>query len=168
MPRTLSARRHPRRQIHLVAGILDSSHDIFNGFQGVSSISRRLSPSRCSRCSDTRGRGEGNSLIVIERNPYVIKSADWIVDLGSEGGKRGGRVVAEGTPEVVAQVEASLTVQFLGPLLAEAASGRPSVRPSQNRVRSTAGPREDATATNPATSKAPTKATGKAVLAKSA
>ena len=57
---------------------------------------------------------KGNTLIVIEHNLYVIKSADWIVGLGPEGGKRGGMVVAKGTPEEVAEVEASFTGQFLG------------------------------------------------------
>ncbi|MDQ2756499.1 MAG: excinuclease ABC subunit UvrA [Actinomycetota bacterium] len=81
---------------------------------------------------------KGNTVIVIEHNLDVIKSADWVIDLGPEGGKRGGRVIAEGTPEEVAQVEESFTGQFLRPLLEKAASGRPSVRPSQSRVRATA------------------------------
>lgn len=78
---------------------------------------------------------KGNTVIVIEHNLDVIKSADWLVDLGPEGGKRGGRVIAEGTPEEVALVEESFTGQFLRPLLEKAASGRPSPRPSQSRVR---------------------------------
>jgi excinuclease ABC subunit A len=56
---------------------------------------------------------KGNSIVVIEHNLDVIKTADWIVDLGPEGGERGGYVVAAGTPEDVAQVEASYTGQFL-------------------------------------------------------
>ncbi|MDD5200318.1 MAG: excinuclease ABC subunit UvrA, partial [Terrimicrobiaceae bacterium] len=56
---------------------------------------------------------EGNSLIVIEHNLEVIKSADWIVDLGPEAGDEGGRLVAEGTPEQVARVAASHTGRFL-------------------------------------------------------
>ena len=55
----------------------------------------------------------GNSVIVIEHNLDVIKTADWIIDLGPEGGEEGGLVIAEGTPEQVAQVEASFTGQFL-------------------------------------------------------
>jgi excinuclease ABC subunit A len=55
----------------------------------------------------------GNSVLVIEHEPDVIKSADWIVDLGPEGGDAGGQVVAEGTPEDVALVDASYTGQFL-------------------------------------------------------
>jgi excinuclease ABC subunit A len=55
----------------------------------------------------------GNSVLVIEHEPDVIKAADWIIDLGPEGGDGGGWVVAEGTPEDVAGVDASYTGQFL-------------------------------------------------------
>ena len=55
----------------------------------------------------------GNSVIVIEHNLDVIKTADWIIDLGPEGGERGGLVVAEGTPEEVSMVDQSYTGQFL-------------------------------------------------------
>ena len=61
---------------------------------------------------------QGNTVVVIEHNLDVIKSADWVIDLGPEGGNGGGRVVAEGTPEKVAKVKASYTGQFLRPLLA--------------------------------------------------
>jgi excinuclease ABC subunit A len=57
--------------------------------------------------------GKGNSVIVIEHNLDVIKTADWIIDLGPEGGERGGAVVAAGTPEVVMAVENSATGQYL-------------------------------------------------------
>ncbi|MBV7292817.1 excinuclease ABC subunit UvrA [Corynebacterium sp. TAE3-ERU16] len=60
---------------------------------------------------------KGNSVLIIEHNLDVIKAADWIVDMGPEGGAGGGRVVAEGTPEDVAGVEGSYTGQFLRPLL---------------------------------------------------
>ncbi|HEU0257403.1 MAG TPA: excinuclease ABC subunit UvrA [Microbacteriaceae bacterium] len=60
---------------------------------------------------------KGNTVIVIEHNLDVIKSADWLIDLGPEGGARGGQVVAEGTPEQVAMVEASHTGRFLAPLV---------------------------------------------------
>jgi excinuclease ABC subunit A len=60
---------------------------------------------------------KGNTVIVIEHNLDVIKSADWIVDLGPEGGSGGGTVVAEGTPESIAAVDASHTGRFLQPLL---------------------------------------------------
>ncbi|MFT3942620.1 MAG: excinuclease ABC subunit UvrA [Ancrocorticia sp.] len=60
---------------------------------------------------------KGNTVIVIEHNLDVIKSADWIIDMGPEGGAGGGLVIAEGTPEQVAEVEESFTGQFLKPLL---------------------------------------------------
>ena len=62
----------------------------------------------------------GNSVLVIEHNLDVVKCADWIVDLGPEGGARGGAVIAEGTPEQVARVAASFTGQHLAPLLSRA------------------------------------------------
>jgi excinuclease ABC subunit A len=65
-----------------------------------------------------RLRDHGNTIVVIEHNLDVIKSADWIIDLGPEGGKGGGHIIAEGTPEVVAENPASHTARFLKPLLA--------------------------------------------------
>jgi excinuclease ABC subunit A len=59
----------------------------------------------------------GNSVVVIEHNLDVIKTADWIIDMGPEGGSGGGMVIAEGTPEEVAEDTASYTGQFLRPLL---------------------------------------------------
>jgi excinuclease ABC subunit A len=59
----------------------------------------------------------GNSVVVIEHNLDVIKTADWILDLGPEGGDGGGEIVAEGTPEDVARVEASWTGRYLAPML---------------------------------------------------
>ena len=59
----------------------------------------------------------GNTVIVIEHNLDVIKSSDWVIDMGPEGGFRGGAVVAEGTPEEVAQVKASYTGQYLAEIL---------------------------------------------------
>ncbi len=64
-----------------------------------------------------RLRDEGNTIVVIEHNLDVIKTADWIIDLGPEGGEGGGRVVATGTPEAVAANADSLTGQYLAPLL---------------------------------------------------
>ncbi|CAH0496274.1 excinuclease ABC subunit UvrA [Novosphingobium sp. CECT 9465] len=63
---------------------------------------------------------QGNSVVVIEHNLDVIKTADWIIDLGPEGGVRGGEIVAEGTPEVVAENPRSFTGSYLGPLLRRA------------------------------------------------
>jgi excinuclease ABC subunit A len=60
---------------------------------------------------------QGNTVVVIEHNLDVIKTADWVIDLGPEGGNRGGTVVAEGTPEDVAANPASHTGRFLAPLL---------------------------------------------------
>ncbi|MEK6178948.1 excinuclease ABC subunit UvrA [Vibrio cholerae] len=64
-----------------------------------------------------RLRDHGNTVVVIEHNLDVIKTADWIIDLGPEGGQGGGLIIAEGTPEDVAQIEASHTARFLKPLL---------------------------------------------------
>jgi excinuclease ABC subunit A len=69
----------------------------------------------------------GNTVLVIEHNLDVIKCADWVVDLGPEGGHGGGLVIAEGTPEQVARVKASYTGQFLAPLLKKA--GREAASP---------------------------------------
>jgi excinuclease ABC subunit A len=59
----------------------------------------------------------GNTVLVIEHNLDVIKTADWIIDLGPEGGTRGGEIVAAGTPEAIASTEASHTGHFLKPML---------------------------------------------------
>lgn len=63
---------------------------------------------------------QGNTVVVIEHNLEVIKTADWVLDLGPEGGEGGGRLVAEGTPEDIAAVPESHTGRFLAPLLARA------------------------------------------------
>ncbi|MBV9345872.1 MAG: excinuclease ABC subunit UvrA [Gammaproteobacteria bacterium] len=65
-----------------------------------------------------RLRDEGNSIVVIEHNLDVIKTADWVIDLGPEGGEAGGTVIAQGTPEEIAAAPHSYTGQFLAPLLA--------------------------------------------------
>ncbi|MFS1449394.1 excinuclease ABC subunit UvrA, partial [Vibrio lentus] len=64
-----------------------------------------------------RLRDHGNTVVVIEHNLDVVKTADWILDLGPEGGQGGGKIVAEGTPEDVALVEGSHTARFLKPML---------------------------------------------------
>ncbi|MEM8554117.1 MAG: excinuclease ABC subunit A, partial [Pseudomonadota bacterium] len=61
---------------------------------------------------------QGNTVVVIEHNLDVIKTADWLIDIGPEGGTGGGTVVAEGTPEQVAEVEASHTGRYLRDMLA--------------------------------------------------
>ena len=60
---------------------------------------------------------KGNTVLVIEHNLDVIKSADWIIDLGPEGGSAGGEIVAEGTPREVAKVKRSYTGQYLKKIL---------------------------------------------------
>ena len=65
-----------------------------------------------NRLADT-----GNTVVVIEHNLDVIKSADWVIDLGPDGGSRGGNIVAEGTPEQLAKNKKSYTGQFLSEVL---------------------------------------------------
>jgi excinuclease ABC subunit A len=64
-----------------------------------------------------RLRDHGNTVVVIEHNLDVIKTADWIIDLGPEGGQGGGEIIAQGTPEQVVKVERSHTARFLKPML---------------------------------------------------
>ena len=64
-----------------------------------------------------RLKDQGNTVVVIEHNLDVVKTADWIIDLGPEGGSDGGQIVAEGTPEDVAKVKKSFTGNFLKPML---------------------------------------------------
>ncbi|MDE1922776.1 MAG: excinuclease ABC subunit UvrA [Gammaproteobacteria bacterium] len=73
-----------------------------------------------------RLRDEGNTVIVIEHNLDVIKTADWVVDLGPEGGDGGGRIVAAGTPEDVAADPSSITGRYLRTALAAHGAGRPA------------------------------------------
>jgi excinuclease ABC subunit A len=80
----------------------------------------------------------GNTIVVIEHNLDVIKTSDWVIDLGPEGGARGGEIIAVGTPETVAAVPGSFTGQFLRPLLGRHGSPRktpssrtPGGRPAQ-------------------------------------
>ena len=61
-------------------------------------------------------RERGNSIVIIEHNLDVIKTADWIIDLGPEGGDRGGQIIATGTPEEIIKVKKSYTAQYLKPL----------------------------------------------------
>ncbi len=60
---------------------------------------------------------QGNSVLVIEHNLDVIKTADWLIDLGPEGGSGGGTVLVEGPPELVAKTPGSYTGEYLAPLL---------------------------------------------------
>jgi len=95
----------------------------------------------------------GNSVIVIEHNLDVIKTADWIVDMGPEGGSGGGMVVATGTPEEIAAMPGSYTGEYLGPLLSRRAA-RPSAK--TRAARKTA-----AAAKRPAAKSSPTAVVGK-------
>jgi excinuclease ABC subunit A len=70
----------------------------------------------------------GNTIVIIEHNLDVIRNADWIVDLGPEGGEDGGRIVAQGTPEQVARVRKSYTGQALGRYFVNGNSMRPEER----------------------------------------
>ena len=65
----------------------------------------------------TRLRDHGNTVIIVEHNLDVIKTADWVIDLGPEGGWKGGTVLATGTPETIARCDGSYTGQFLRSLL---------------------------------------------------
>jgi excinuclease ABC subunit A len=71
-----------------------------------------------------RLRDRGNTVVVIEHNLDVIKTADWVIDLGPEGGDGGGQIVATGTPETVAETKGSFTGEFLKPLLKGARESR--------------------------------------------
>ncbi len=73
-----------------------------------------------------RLRDEGNTIVVIEHNLDVIKTADWVIDLGPEGGEGGGRIIATGTPETIAATARSATGEFLRPLLENAREQRRS------------------------------------------
>ncbi|MBL8646193.1 MAG: excinuclease ABC subunit UvrA [Sphingosinicella sp.] len=78
---------------------------------------------------------QGNSIVVIEHNLEVIKTADWIIDLGPEGGNAGGSVVAEGTPETVSKVAASYTARYLKPLLEKKPLAAPMQMPKPKAKR---------------------------------
>ncbi len=113
---------------------------------------------------DVLGRlvDQGNTVIVIEHNLDVVKCADWVVDLGPEGGDQGGSIVAEGTPEQVVAVAESHTGRVLAPLLARA--GQPGAddgagRP-ERRSRSTATTRSRRSSSAPAEPSTPQRAAG--------
>ncbi|MYS06851.1 excinuclease ABC subunit A, partial [Streptomyces sp. SID6041] len=100
---------------------------------------------------------KGNSVIVIEHNLDVIKTADWLIDMGPEGGSGGGLVVAEGTPEEVASVPESHTGKFLREVLgADRVSDSGATVPAARGTRKTAAKKAPAKAT---AKKAATKAT---------
>jgi excinuclease ABC subunit A len=85
---------------------------------------------------------QGNTVVVIEHNLEVIKTADWIIDLGPEGGDKGGEIVAVGVPEDVVKVERSYTGRYLKPLLegvapvaaVKKAAAKPKARGKREKV----------------------------------
>jgi excinuclease ABC subunit A len=83
----------------------------------------------------TRLRDAGNTVVVIEHNLDVIKTADWVIDLGPEGGGGGGEILACGTPEEVAQVKGSYTGQFLAPLFDAPKPAKPKARKKAKAAR---------------------------------
>ena len=111
---------------------------------------------------------KGNTVIVIEHNLDVIKNADWVVDLGPEGGNAGGLVVAEGTPEEIARMEHSHTGRFLAPILERTArtgsrrgGGRPAGRSTTRAAAATATSAKAAATKATATTAVPKKAAPK-------
>jgi excinuclease ABC subunit A len=76
----------------------------------------------------------GNTVVIIEHNLDVIKQADWIIDIGPEGGDGGGEIVATGTPEDVARAPRSHTGRFLKPILARASAASASKKKSKGRA----------------------------------
>jgi excinuclease ABC subunit A len=102
---------------------------------------------------------KGNTVLVIEHNLDVIKTADWIVDMGPEGGSGGGRVLVTGTPETVAAYKESHTGRFLAPLLA----AQPAVAKS---VATKGSPKAPATAKSPGSNSVAKKAPAKKPAAK--
>ena len=93
-----------------------------------------------------RLRDHGNTVVVIEHNLDVVKTADWIIDLGPEGGAGGGTIIAEGAPEEIVKVEASYTGRYLKPALdaQSARKGRagravPAPNPGGTRGRKASG-----------------------------
>ncbi|HVJ78967.1 MAG TPA: excinuclease ABC subunit A, partial [Hyphomicrobium sp.] len=82
----------------------------------------------------------GNTVVVIEHNLEVIKTADWIIDLGPEGGDGGGTIVAAGSPEDVVKVKESYTGQYLKPVLGRSKSAPDSTKESRNAQQKSESP----------------------------
>ncbi|MEP9364966.1 excinuclease ABC subunit UvrA [Nocardioides sp. CN2-186] len=100
---------------------------------------------------------QGNTVLVIEHNLDVIKTADWLVDMGPEGGSRGGMVVAEGTPEAVAATPESYTGQFLAPLLEGRAAKQPTRKATAKKAPAKKAPAKAVAAKKAPAKKAPAK-----------
>ncbi|MBT3395993.1 MAG: excinuclease ABC subunit UvrA, partial [Alphaproteobacteria bacterium] len=82
----------------------------------------------------------GNTVLVIEHNLDIIKTADWVIDLGPAGGDKGGRIVATGTPEDLAKVKASATGEYLKPVLARAKAPKTSAKPRKKAAKKSTAP----------------------------
>ena len=91
-----------------------------------------------------RLRDGGNTVVIIEHNLDVIKTADWLIDLGPEGGSGGGEIIASGTPEAVADNPASHTGHFLRPLLADSSSARKKTPAKTKTARRSSGKKSKA------------------------
>ena len=91
-----------------------------------------------------RLRDGGNTVVIIEHNLDVIKTADWLIDLGPEGGSGGGEIIASGTPEAVADNPASHTGHFLKPLLADSSSARKKTPAKTKTTRRSSGKKSKA------------------------
>ena len=120
---TLSGRRGPARQAR--QGAVEARHRphfIYPRRAHHRACISTTSPS----CSDVLHElvETGNTVVVIEHNLEVIKTADWIIDLGPEGGDGGGEIVAQGTPEDIVKAKRSYTGEFLKPVLGREAPGR--------------------------------------------
>ncbi|MGB1191514.1 MAG: excinuclease ABC subunit UvrA, partial [Pseudomonadales bacterium] len=87
-------------------------------------------------------RDRGNTIVIIEHNLDVIKTADWVIDLGPEGGSGGGQIIAEGTPEMIAKQKQSHTGRFLKSLLKPASSAKSSIKKTPTKK---AAPKKSAT-----------------------
>jgi len=96
---------------------------------------------------------QGNTVVVIEHNLDVVKTADWIVDIGPEGGDGGGEIIAIGTPEDVVKEKRSYTGQYLGPMLKP--KKKPATKAKPTAKKATA--KKPAAKTKPAAKKKPTK-----------
>lgn len=111
---------------------------------------------------------KGNSVIVIEHNLDVIKTADWVIDMGPEGGSGGGLVIAEGTPEQVAGVPASHTGKFLQGILDPERVSEAAVPAARKPVRKTAAKKAVAAKSAPARKTATARTAKSATAAKAA
>jgi excinuclease ABC subunit A len=99
---------------------------------------------------------QGNTVLVIEHNLDVVKTADWIIDLGPDGGSGGGTVVCEGAPEAIAVHPTSYTGRFLAPLLDQGRNGRaPAAAPPVRAIKAAkASTKASTKATKPAATRA--------------